>query len=401
MQMDIASQPTRKKRSWPKIIGFSVLGLVIILSVILVAANMYAKRSLPQISGEIKLEGLIDKVTVVRDEEGVPHIKAKNDHDLYMAQGYITAQDRLFQMDLSRRQASGQLSEVIGESSVEQDKFFRTFGLRRAAEASYEGYSGEMKGYLQSYADGVNTFMKEAISDNKLPVEFTLLGYEPSEWTVIDTLTIVKYMAYDLGGHWEGQVFRSYLLSEFTEEEAMDLFPAYPEEAQTVIEEGDIDWGGFFILFFITFILSCLQYFFYENPMRKSKRSWKYALMLALLLLTLAFINGALNTEGFPRRISNAIASEINQYNQPEYRKLHSDVLGRNMAGTKQSLCINRDPVDACVFGEGESYVSVGDSFAGVFDASLVNAHPDKRILVLSYEQCPLLLDAIWLADPC
>ncbi len=242
MHMDLNRQIERKKRRWPKIIGFSVLGLVMVASVILVAANLYAKRSLPEISGEIKLEGLRDKVTVIRDEEGVPHIKAKNDHDLYMAQGYITAQDRLFQMDLSRRQASGQLSEVIGERLVEQDKFFRTFGLRRAAEASYEDYSDEMKGYLQSYADGVNTFMKEAISEHKLPVEFTLLGYEPSEWTIIDTLTIVKYMAYDLGGHWEGQVFRSYLLSEFTEEEAMDLFPAYPEDAPTVIEEGEIDW---------------------------------------------------------------------------------------------------------------------------------------------------------------
>ncbi len=145
----------------------------------------------------------------MRDEEGVPHITAENDHDLYMAQGYITAQDRLFQMDLSRRQASGQLSEVVGESMVDQDKFFRTFGLRRAAEASYDGYSYEMKEYMQCYADGVNMFMKEAISENKLPVEFTLLGYEPSEWTIIDTLTIVKYMAYDLGGHWKGQAFRS------------------------------------------------------------------------------------------------------------------------------------------------------------------------------------------------
>lgn len=242
MQMNTNYQPERKKRKWQKIIGFSFLGLVLAFTAIFVAANMYAKRSLPQISGEIKLEGLIDKVTVVRDEEGVPHITAENDHDLYMAQGYITAQDRLFQMDLSRRQASGQLSEVIGESLVDQDKFFRTFGLRRAAEASYEGYSDEMKEYLQRYADGVNMFMEEAISDNKLPVEFTLLGYEPSEWTVIDTLTIVKYMAYDLGGHWEGQVFRSYLLSEFTEEEAYDLFPTYPEGAPTVIEEGQIDW---------------------------------------------------------------------------------------------------------------------------------------------------------------
>ena len=242
MSMNVDSQKERKKRKWPKIIGFSCLGLVIVLIAIIVAANLYAKRSLPQISDEIKLDGLQDKVTVVRDEEGVPHITASNDLDLYMAQGYITAQDRLFQMDLSRRQASGQLSEVVGESMLDQDKFFRTFGLRRAAEASYEGYSDEMKEIMQAYADGVNTYMEEAISADKLPVEFTLLGYEPTEWTITDTLTIVKYMAYDLGGHWKGQAFRSYLLSEFTEEEALDLFPTYPEDAPTVIEEDTIDW---------------------------------------------------------------------------------------------------------------------------------------------------------------
>lgn len=231
-----------KKRRWLRIVGYSLLALVAVLALVLMGANMYAKRSLPQISGEIKLDGLIDTVTVSRDKQGVPHITAKNDHDLYMAQGYVTAQDRLFQMDLSRRQASGQLSEVIGEDLVDQDKFFRTFGLRRAAEISYPGYSKEMKDVLQWYADGVNSFMKESIDSSKLPVEFTMLGYEPTEWTPLDSVTITKYMAYDLGGHWQGQAFRSYMLSNFSEEKAYDLFPAYPKEAPYAIPKGEIDY---------------------------------------------------------------------------------------------------------------------------------------------------------------
>ena len=114
-------------------------------------AEIYAK-----IDGTIKLEDLQHAVTVKRDSKGVPHIKSENAHDLYFSQGYVQAQDRLFQMDLSRRQASGMLSEVVGEAAVDRDKLFRTLGLRRAAEASVSQYNGEAKYALQSFADGVN-----------------------------------------------------------------------------------------------------------------------------------------------------------------------------------------------------------------------------------------------------
>ncbi len=247
MEATTVTTPAPKKRRWPKVVGFTVLGLIIVLALVLFGANMFAKRSLPQISGEIKLDGLIDTVTVTRDEQGVPHIEAKNEHDLYMAQGYVTAQDRMFQMDLSRRQASGELSEVIGEKLVEQDKFFRTFGLRRAAEKSLPDYSDEMKEVLQWYADGVNSFRQEAISNKKLPVEFTMLGYEPKEWTILDSVTIAKYMAYDLGGHWEGQAFRQYMLSNFPEEKALDIFPSYPKDGPTNIPKGEIDYEKSFV----------------------------------------------------------------------------------------------------------------------------------------------------------
>lgn len=240
--METTVKTAQKRQKLPKILGFSALGLIVILALVLLGANMFAKRSLPQISGEIQLEGLLDKVTVVRDEKGVPHIEAQNDHDLYMAQGYVTAQDRLFQMDLSRRQASGQLSEVIGDKAIDKDKFFRTFGLRRAAEISYPDYNQETKDILKWYAEGVNSFMRESINEKKLPVEFTLLGYKPSEWTPIDSLTIAKYMAYDLGGHWQGQAFRSYVLTNFGEEKAYDLFPNYPKDAPYVIPKGEIDY---------------------------------------------------------------------------------------------------------------------------------------------------------------
>src|SRR5699024_1006175 len=127
----VLGEPERKKRSKKKIvlIVLGVLAAIIILS--LISANAYINRSLAQTEGTIELASLENEVTVITDEGGVPHIQAENAHDLYMAQGYIQAQSRMFQMEMSRRQASGTLSEVVGEAAVEQDKYFRALGLRR------------------------------------------------------------------------------------------------------------------------------------------------------------------------------------------------------------------------------------------------------------------------------
>lgn len=216
---------------------------VLLLYFLLIAATIASgyvywllDRSAPVVEGELVLPDLYAPVKVWRDANGVPHIEAENEHDLFLAQGYVTAQDRLFQMDLSRRQASGLLSEVIGDATLDRDKFFRTLGLRRAAESSYEMYSEEAKQVLQWYADGVNAYLKQAVEENRLPIECTILGYTPRKWTPIDSLTIGKYMAFDLGGHWEGQAFRHYLLQHFPEEKALDLFPSYPKDGPTIIE---------------------------------------------------------------------------------------------------------------------------------------------------------------------
>ncbi|CAM3640423.1 hypothetical protein GCM10009865_26010 [Aeromicrobium ponti] len=191
--------------------------------------------------GVTEIGSISAQVMVNRDSNGIPHINASNERDLFIAQGYIQAQDRLFQMDLSRRQASGRLSEVIGDATVENDKYFRTLGLRRAADASYQSYSPEAKEVLGWFAESVNIYIKELKENGKWPVEFKILGYQPEEWTPVDSLTIGKYMAYDLGGHWESQAFRYYLLQNFPEEKAYDLFPSYPEEAPYIIAKSNLD----------------------------------------------------------------------------------------------------------------------------------------------------------------
>lgn len=224
-----------QKRRWKIVLIFFIIILVLLCGAFGYGDWTLHKR-LPKTAGRLAIPGLRANVSVYRDAEGVPHIEAANEHDLFLAQGFVTAQSRLFQMDLSRRQASGTLSEIAGKATVRQDKFFRTLGLRRWADRSYVSYSKHGKDVLQWYADGVNAFIHRAEQKGKLPVGFQLLGYKPSPWTPVDSLTIGKYMAYDLGGHWEGQAFRYYLLEHFSKKKAMALFPSYPKNAPTILK---------------------------------------------------------------------------------------------------------------------------------------------------------------------
>lgn len=229
-------QKQKKIVSWLRWIGIIVLFLLLLIIIGYFYFNNKIDKSLPQIEGTIELP-VTETVTVTTDESGVPHIKANNLKDLYMAQGYVQAQNRLFQMELARRQASGTLSEIVGKATISSDKYFRTLGLRRAAEKSYEIYDEEAKSVLDWFSDGVNVYIDEAIENGSLPIEFMFIGAKPEPWTPIDSLTIGKYMAFDLGGHWERQAFNYYLLKKFSLEKAYELFPSYPKDRKTVIEE--------------------------------------------------------------------------------------------------------------------------------------------------------------------
>ncbi|WOV83976.1 penicillin acylase family protein [Sporosarcina jeotgali] len=219
-----------------KILLWILAALVVIVAAALIFVNVYIGKSKPLIEGNVQLSVLDEDVTVTRDENGVPHLEATSDADLYRAQGYVHAQDRLFQMDLARRQASGRLSEVVGAKAIDTDKQFRTFSLRNAAEKSFDTYGDDAKQVLEWYADGVNAFMDEVKDNGKLSYEFKLLGYEPEPWTPIDSLTIGKYMAYDLGGKWTPQAMRHWALNHYSEEKAQDLFITYPENAESIME---------------------------------------------------------------------------------------------------------------------------------------------------------------------
>ena len=190
-------------------------------------------QGLPEAGETLQFSTLQSPVTVYRDEHGVPQIYADNLHDLFFAQGYVQAQDRLFQMDFQRRVGTGTLSEVLGEATLETDRFLRTLGTNRAAAKDLEVMSEETLSALQAYADGVNAFISS--NQDSLPLEFRILGYKPQPWEPLHSVVWGKMMAWNLGGNWETELMRARLLDKMGAEKTADLLPHYPLSGPFII----------------------------------------------------------------------------------------------------------------------------------------------------------------------
>ena len=202
---------------------FSWVVALLILTISLVTW-WFVYRPLPQLAGTLSLPGLQQNVTVDRDGWGVPHIRAASIEDLAEAQGYVMAQDRLWQMDLLRRVARGQLSEVLGDKTIEIDKEFRTLGFGHAAEREATLFEPDTRRIMDAYARGVNQFIEE--HRNSLPLEFSLLGYKPQPWQPSDTLAISGYMYRTLTSTWERELNRARVTERAGAERAKDLYSA-------------------------------------------------------------------------------------------------------------------------------------------------------------------------------
>jgi penicillin amidase len=182
----------------------------------------FAYRPLPLVDGTVSVSGLHAEVTVNRDGWGIPHIRASSTEDMVEAQGYVMAQDRLWQMDLLRRVSRGQLSEILGPAVVSVDKEFRTLGFTRAAERDAAALTGEQRLLLDAYARGVNKFIEQ--HQNHLPLEFSLLKYKPQPWTPADSFAITAYMYQTLTDTWEDEINRAKVTAHVGEDRAKDLF---------------------------------------------------------------------------------------------------------------------------------------------------------------------------------
>ncbi len=177
--------------------------LLFVLAVAAIAvgyAYHVAHAALPQLDGRLQVTGLVAPVTVTRDGHGVPTIEAAEMADLFFAQGYVTAQDRLWQMDVIRRAGSGELSEIIGPDTLRLDREQRILGLREAAKKSLMMLSPRDRSFFEAYARGVNAYI-DAHAQH-LPIEFYLLHYEPKPWTPVDSLVVGSQMVKDLNYHY-------------------------------------------------------------------------------------------------------------------------------------------------------------------------------------------------------
>jgi penicillin amidase len=197
--------------------------VLVIAGAISTAFGLLVLRPLPTIDADERLLGLHERVEVLRDTYGVPHIFATDPHDLFFAQGYVTAQDRLWQMDIYRRAAQGRLAEVLGEPALESDRFMRTLGLGRAARLDMSVISDEARGFLEAYMEGVNKFLQQ--HGESLPVEFTILGYRPEPWTALDTLAVAKLQLYDAAGNYTQELLRASIAARLGPEVLATLLP--------------------------------------------------------------------------------------------------------------------------------------------------------------------------------
>ena len=218
----ITAEP-QTKRPRHRIVLYANLAIAIVLLLFAAAVYWFVYRPLPQTSGAITAP-VSQGVTIARDAIGVPHITAATEDDAYFAQGYVLAQDRLFQMDGLRRLAGGNLAEIVGPAALELDRDSRKLRMRRIAEDAYAALPAKDRAPLTAYARGVNYFIQTHLHD--LPVEFTLLGYQPRPWSVVDTILIGLHMYRDLTTTWKDEILKRDMLAVGDRAKVDFLFPA-------------------------------------------------------------------------------------------------------------------------------------------------------------------------------
>ncbi len=225
MAVSTTLSPTRPKRFSIALRAVIVL-LVFVLALFLLADFWFfraAKASLPMVDGTLKLSGLSAPVIVTRDSLGVPNISAQSLHDLFFAQGFVTAQDRLWQMDMTRRYASGDLSAVLGPEYIKTDEEQRILGLRQVAEKTVANMPADERDRLQAYADGVNAYIAQ--HQKTLPLEFRLMTYFPYQWTVEDSMLVGLSMTEFLNHYeYKKELQRETILARLGPELTADLY---------------------------------------------------------------------------------------------------------------------------------------------------------------------------------
>lgn len=222
----------------PRFLFWLLVVFLLVLAAVLGYAYHAAYAALPQLDGQLKISGLGAPVTVVRDGHGIPTITAATPEDLFFAQGYVTAQDRLWQMDVMRRFAAGELSEILGDETLKLDREQRILGLRAAATKSLAIATDRDRSFFEAYARGVNAYI--ASRANNLPIEFRILRYSPKRWTPEDSVVIANQMVKDLNYHYFFDALdREKILAKLGPELTADLYinQSWHDHPPTVMRE--------------------------------------------------------------------------------------------------------------------------------------------------------------------
>ncbi|GLU48628.1 penicillin acylase family protein [Nocardiopsis ansamitocini] len=226
-------------------------GLAALLLVTAGLAVWTVQRSFPDTDGELSVPGLSAPATVHRDAGGIPHIYADTSRDLFLAQGYVHAQDRFWAMDFNRHVTAGRTAELFGADQVATDVYLRTMGWRRVAEQEYALLGADTREYLDAYTEGVNGYL-DGRAAPAVSLEYAVLGltngdYAIEPWTPADSLAWLKAMAWDLAGNMDAEIDRASLLAGgLTREQVEELYPDYPEaEHAPILAEGTVEDGVF------------------------------------------------------------------------------------------------------------------------------------------------------------
>jgi penicillin amidase len=215
--------PATRRSPALRILLWVVVLIVLLVAAVVAYAYFIARSALPQLDGSLQVQGLSAPVTVTRDQHGVPAIEAANIEDLFFAQGYVTAQDRLWQMDIMRRAGAGELSEILGPDRLAFDREQRILGLRAAAKKSLALASATDHANFSAYARGVNTFIEQHLS--RLPVEFRILKYRPQPWLPEDSIVVANLMVKDLNYYYVPDILaHEKVLAKLGPELAADLY---------------------------------------------------------------------------------------------------------------------------------------------------------------------------------
>ncbi|MEM7442878.1 MAG: penicillin acylase family protein [Pseudomonadota bacterium] len=221
----------RRLLKWLWRVPLALIGLII---VVVIVGYFYLRGSVPDYDDTLRVAGIDAPVQIIRDERAVPHIYAGSERDAAFALGFVHAQDRLWQMDMQRRVGQGRVAELIGSSAVPIDRFMRTVGAYRFAEASYDRLAPELQDLLSAYSDGVNAYIDQ--HSGAWPPEFYALWYDFEPWQPADTLVWGRLMDIQLSANWRSELARASMDEILAEDQVDFLIPPGPGEVETLAD---------------------------------------------------------------------------------------------------------------------------------------------------------------------